>query len=166
MIQGNVFGMTIGEAREAIMQDRQFGTRCPCCERPVKEYKRNLNSGMTLALIHMARVTIRRNVDNGWMHIDDFGAFALNGEKYQCTNLEYSKLRFFGLIESSGEAGERTPSAGCWRVTQTGFRFLRGGRVPKWVRVYLNQKIEESEESVTAREALNVKFDFDELMSS
>ncbi len=165
MAMTGLFGEFLSEARERVEAFRAKGIVCPCCNQLAKEYRRKLNCGMVLSLIHIWRQTRRKNPEDGWLHISQFGAYSKNGVISNITNMEYNKLRFWGLLKSRGDDGTNTPSAGFWKITPRGERFLKGQLTcQKYIILYDNEFVGFDGDRITIRDALGSKFDFDELM--
>lgn len=137
------------------------GAKCPCCDQLVKVYKRKFNSGMALVLLHIYQIDKTKADPEKWIKItSEVLARGINP-----TNLEYAKLKYWGFIESRGDAGEATKSAGFWRITDKGRRFVEGlCSVPKYVYIYDNQLLKTSDAQTNIRESLGNKFNYDELM--
>lgn len=164
---------TLEEAK-AWLRARFFdGAVCPCCAQNVKLYKRSLHGGMAASLIAFAKVTQATSPKDGWLKVpDDF----VQTTKLVTVlgNREYNKLRYWGLLE--GQAPEQnlesdTPYSGLWRITELGFRFVRGEvKLPKNVFVYnknqLKPPVGTVVEDIDIKQALGTKFNYDELMGS
>jgi hypothetical protein len=157
--QGWLFRDTLSEAIERVRSERRNGLNCPCCGQYAKEYKRKLNTGMVQALIKLWRLTVSQP-DEVWFHIRFF--VSQTG-----SNRDYSILQHWNLIESRGDEGDNTPSAGYWKITTRGTEFLLDETYePKHVFLYNDEFSGFGDEYTTAREALGDRFNFDELMQA
>jgi hypothetical protein len=137
---------------------------CPCCTRRVKMFKRKLNSGMASILVWIYRVTPTMGDDEGWLHVTK----TLLEHRSNAVAKEYSKLRFWGLLEPrpKGLEDREKRGSGYWRITQKGRAFCRGEvSVPRHAYIFDNQLFGHGSEETTLREALGDRFDWDELMS-
>jgi hypothetical protein len=146
---------TLREARDFVQARLVEGVRCPCCTQFAKVYKRKLNSGQAWALI-----LVYRRVGREWCHITQVDpSLAGNGG-------DISKLRYWGLVEEADERREDGGRAGWWRVTGRGERFVLGQiRLPKYVRLYDSQPYGLYGDSISIRDALGSRFDYNELMN-
>lgn len=152
---------TLAEAKEYLRENWEKGCLCPNCGQLVKKYKRKFNSGMARVLIAIYRIDKTKPADDKWIMISkEVLATGINP-----TNLEYSKLKHWGLTEERGDIGEHTPTAGYWRITDRGRKFVEGSvKIPSHIYVYNDKFLEATEEGVSISEALGKHFDYDELM--
>ena len=137
------------------------GCVCPVCDQSVKLYKRNLNRGMASLLLEIFKAA--RAQDAEYLHVSRHFLEL----KDNAVGREYSKLRFWGLLEE--EPGERQNGNGTgrWRVTPKGEAFIKGRvSVPRCALVFNNQLIGYDDEGdrITIRGALENHFDYDELV--
>ncbi len=152
---------TLQEAQDSFRQRLFEGKtpKCPCCGRKGKVYKRKLNSGMARMLIRFYEVHFRLPCQE-WVHVHDlFGGF---GQKHR----DWPVLRLWGLLERKDKRTDKENASGFWKLTAKGRAFVRGeGEVPKHVFMYNRQKVDESDERITIRQALGDAFDYAELMT-
>ncbi len=138
---------TIKEVKDYLRENFEKGTDCPCCGQFVKQYRRKLNSGMAIAMLKIYKL-------------------CANGEYYNISNeligihqLEYSKLRYWKLIESKNNEN------GLWKPTKQGIDFVVGKcTIPKYAYVYNNKLIKLEGEQISIKDALGDHFDYNELM--
>jgi hypothetical protein len=130
--------------QRSVHQDGR-GMYCPCCGQYAKLYRRKLNSGMAKALIALAE----EGAD--WVDVTGLGRAA----QQLLHHLEYTKLRFWGLIEK-----HPTAKTSVWRVTERGREVLQGARLPRYVFVYDNRVQSVSESTTTLHTALGDHFDY------
>lgn len=138
--------MTLEAARDWLRKRVRDGAECPCCTQLAKVYRRKMHAGMTRLLVLAAR-------DHGreWFHITELGAGSGG---------DFAKFRYWGLIEPGKPDGT-------WRLTADGEDFARGRlRVPSSVEIYDGEALDLVGETVSVREALGHKFDYDELMAT
>lgn len=157
MFDGN---STLFEIKEFLSENKEDGVECPCCEGNVKVYRYTLNQGMAKSLICAYRHTIIKKPEEGWYHpatmlVSEFG---LNP-----TNNNHTKLQLWGLIEPKSYELE----TGMWRITNRGERFIRGSiLLPKWVKSYFYDVIEQSDELISIQEAHKIPFNLDDILNS
>jgi hypothetical protein len=157
---------TLREAREEVHAGRltRDGVTCPACDRLAKVYRRRINVGMCRVLLALARHY--RDTDGQWAKIG-VGGLATSGG-------DYSKMRWWGLIESPPEDAERADGSarvGLWRITPLGVQFLRGEiTVERYVYEYdsvpVTLELHEGEqpERVNIAQCMGETFDFNEAM--
>lgn len=136
------------------------GTRCPCCERFIKLYRRPLSASMARYLIVFAR---KSGTDNPWLHVEtDFRDVSIPSRG------DYAKLRYWGLIEPKPGASERGGRTnGYWRITAKGREFVAGTvLIPSHILLLNNRVVGFSDNLVTIRDALGKAFDYDELVAA
>lgn len=138
---------TVGEVREWLREQMLDGTRCPCCHRKVKVYRRKLHRTIARALIHMY-----------WNRGAD-GLFDITTHLLT-HNGDTAKLRYWGLISPG-------PEEGVWALTEKGELFVRGlVRVPSHAETYNGVLLEVNGDEISIRDALGARFDYDELMAT
>lgn len=151
---------TLQEAQDSFRQRLFEGkkTKCPCCGRSAKVYKRKLNSGMARMLIRFYEVHFRMP-GHEYVHVHDlFGGFAQS-------HRDWPVLRLWGLIQPKDKRTADDNASGFWRLTETGRAFVRGeGSAPKYVFMYDKKRVDASDELITIRQALGDAFDYGELM--
>lgn len=144
----------LGEARAWLRkQAAAKGAKCPCCRQLAKIYRRAINSGQ-------ARILLDWWARCGTAPVKLTDAVRTPGG-------DYAKLRWWGLIEDMRDRREDGGSAGVWRVTDLGARFARDQtRIPRHVYVYDNRllRVDHDGETVSIREALGGRFDYDAMM--
>jgi len=139
-------------------------TTCSNCTRRVKMYRRKLNPGMASVLLWVYRATPVLTTDEGWIHISN----ALLEMKMNAVAKEYSKLRFWGLLEEmpKQERDRTKRGTGYWRITERGRQFCEGKlKVAQRIYIFDNRLFGRSKETVSCREALDDRFDWNELMN-
>lgn len=158
---------TIEDARQYIKENWKEGVFCPCCNQLVKLYKRKLNSGMVRILIEIYRYEKEFNPEDGWIHV--VREMSRNG--FDATGMEYSKLKYWGLLESRNESKlPELKSTGYWRVTNLGKKFVMGDvKVPSHVLLSSSKKdrfirYDDENSLVSVHDALGRKFNYMELM--
>jgi len=143
---------TLDEAREFLRKHIAEGVICPCCNRFTKRYRRKFNSGMAQSLIAIHNWFLLNPVP--WVKITQDISMPM------IVFAEYSKLRFWGLLEAS------TETSGEWRITEKGKLFAQGElKVQKYVYVLNNELLGMDGEDVTISDCLGDDFDLKELLS-
>ena len=155
-------GKTLEEAKAYLRKNWEKGAACPCCTQLVKLYKRKLNSGMARVLIEIYNITQQKRPADGWLHVSKECA----DRKLAATDMEYSKLKYWGLIEprkDDPETGART--SGFWRITRAGRHFVENlSTAPKHIYLYNQKLFKTGSATTTIKEALGNKFNYTELM--
>jgi predicted transcriptional regulator len=103
---------TLQESKEFLRANFDKGVSCPCCNQFVKLYKRKLNSGMAMALIHIYK-------QGNWINVKDYMR-----KNSLPNNHDWTLLRYWGLIEESTKTEEGKKTNGVWRITQKGVKFI------------------------------------------
>lgn len=150
----------LDDARREYVDGLDEGTRCSCCGRPGKRYRRPLNAPMARWLIWLVRAYIDQGW-RGWCHVN-------NGPVIQNRKGggDFAKLKHWRLIEQGPKDEDQdTKDSGFWRPTKKAKSFVYGQiTVPKRVHLVSNHVEGFSEEHVTIRESLGITFSYAELM--
>jgi len=149
---------TLNEARQSVIDDRDEGCICPCCDQYVKVYRRNMNSARARALVWL--------VDHTFADPEAWVVKAKEAPKW-IANMggEFAKLRHWGLIEEQFNDDTKKKNSGVWRTTRKGRMYVwRRLTVPLTCILYNNDLLGFSEEHVSIVQALGDKYDFSELM--
>lgn len=133
-------GRSLAEAKDVFNAELDKGTRCPCCERYARRYRRKFNSGMAVSLVALVRLSQQQliaqaaewpNVTLGmapspWIHGDEIGRYLGRFSKATYPHGEIGKLVHWKLAEPM--PGTRAMSgrpSGSWRPTPAGIDFVR-----------------------------------------
>lgn len=154
---------TLEEAKQFLRENWEKGAPCPCCTQYVKQYKRKLNSGMAYVLIAIYNIDKTLEDDHYFEMAKVLVSKGIGG-----INLEYAKLAYWGLTEAQpGNDDPTKRTSGMWRITDRGRRFVEGKiAIPKHVKTFNSKFYGYSDETITIREALGEKFDYEELMNA
>jgi hypothetical protein len=145
---------TLDDAQAWLRKRVDHGERCPCCTQFAKVYRRKIGSRQAWALITFYR---RRALD--WGYAPEVLPATASSQS------DFSKLRYWGLIESSNEQRDDGGPAGWWRVTSLGEQWVHVAcAVPMYARVYDNRCLGLVGDPVTIRDALGTRFNYDDLM--
>jgi hypothetical protein len=151
----NIKKESVEKIEKHIMQNLTSGTRCPCCNRYCKIYKRSITNRMAQWLIWLVKVS----KNNEWTNWRDAPKKVVHGG-------DYGKMFHWGLIEHAPNANPKKKSSGVWRPTDKGIRFVyRQVTVPKKISLLFNEVIGLSEEKIDIVDALGNEFDYNQLMN-
>lgn len=153
---------TLEEAKQYLRENWEKGVDCPCCTRAVKLYHYTINSGQAYATILLYRLTKQLQPEDGWIHVsNEFANIKVNAH-----TLSYHRAALWGLIEkmpTNDDPKKRT--SGYWRITEKGKQFVEGNlKVRGEVYVFEGKIIKAGGAEVDIRDALQEKFDYEELM--
>lgn len=156
-------GPTLREARRELRSELDSGTRCPCCGKWAKRYKRRLNGAVvrSLAWLVLASDDESRSDPEGWVDVPKYGP------RWMMRGNPHPKLALWGFAERRPvDEDAPTRSSGVWRPTPKGRRFVAGQiHAPAFVYEYLSEVESVSEERVAFRDVLDVPFDYPSLMA-
>lgn len=155
---------TLEEARSDLQARLDRGAQCPCCGQLAKRYRRKLNSGMAYWL---CRLVVKYRSVQGWMHVSEIGQGSIGNHKSASEiGGDLAKLRYWGLIVARPNEDDPTKKdSGYWKPTASGIAFASGKLcVPKYVRVFDGNPLPPEGAAITIYQALNNRFDYQELM--
>jgi hypothetical protein len=114
---------TLTEARKETFEAAVIGkgTKCPCCDRFVKVYKRKFNSAMGKALIYLYRhYNTPKVAPQEWVHFPSLLV------KCGAQRSDEGKLALWGLVEKlGGTRDDGSKRNGFYRITEKGRQFAR-----------------------------------------
>lgn len=147
----------VRDAKKYLIENREEGVICPCCNQFYKVYARGIHATMARNLIQLYRKTIADG--DGYYHVNDFAKPYGGGD--------FAKLRFWGLIEAEPDVFDPDKkSSGMWRITEKGKMFCRNEySVPKKIIFLDGRMLEEGKEYTHIVECLGKKFSYIELMN-
>lgn len=139
-------GPSLDDARRDFEERLDDGTKCPCCNRYAKRYRRTIYDTMGRVLIWLCQesggvrfVELRRSSENGG---------------------DYAKLAYWDLVEAHPAKSK------FYRPTKKGFSFVRGTiEVPRFAHVYNDRPEYFSGETMTIHDCLGEQFEYDALMA-
>lgn len=152
---------TIKETRAYLKDNIKKGTKCPCCSQNVKLYRRPITSTSARALLE-----VYRHNRYDYFHVGRY-LLSIPNLLSSTGGGDFAKLRYWGLVEMKEElAPNGTNRNGEFRVTQKGRDFVEGKIVvEKYIYMYNNKQFDiATDESVSFRECLGKKFNFDEIL--
>ncbi len=167
----SLFGMALWEARDRLQAQLDEGARCPCCEQYARRYRRKVNSAMARWLIALAR--IHEESEQSWVHVAAIAAVVAGRSVRRALELragpigtgDYAKTRHWGLAISQPNEDPAKRDSGFWQLTARGSAFV-GDRieVPCYAVIYDNELQRLEGGSVSIRDALGRRFNYQELM--
>lgn len=129
---------------------------CPCCDQKMRIYPRPIHAEMANTLIQLYRMNLLE--DGRWISVDEIYKNPKEGD--------YSKLRFWGLIETVDTRHAYRNSAGYWRITELGKRFVeRTATVHKYAYIYNNECLRLDGPQVDISVCLGKRFNYADLMA-
>ena len=144
---------TLAEAIHEVRSKAKEGTRCPCCNRYVKLYKRKLSAEMVVFLIALCR-----EYKGDYLDIRK-----LQRWKYQ--RGDYAYLAHWGLVEQQDGNAEGKRGSAHWKPTGAAFQFiLRHTLMPSHIHMLCGDYLGHSKNLVSVDKVLGEKFNYDELM--
>jgi len=159
-------GRTLAQARQAVLEGRDDGVQCPCCDKFAKRERRRLYSTMAAGLVACVRLW----QENGgeWVDVKEINASLRPycGEGTVNPSSDFAKLRHWGFVEGRPNDDDPTKrTTGQWRPRQKAVDWVNGRiRVPEAYYVY-NKEIDAwSSEQISVGEALAKRFNYSELM--
>jgi hypothetical protein len=144
------YDWTIRDGRLWLLENRDAGVPCPCCDQFVKAYHRKISNAMAHKLLgHYKKCGLR------WGHWTTGGS----------NNGDLAKLRFWGLVEKQGLKTEDGNDVGKWRVTKKGENFIHGRvTIPQFIWIYNNEFYGSDGSEIYFRDCFKEPFHYDEMM--
>jgi hypothetical protein len=154
---------TLADAKRELFNAMDDGTRCPCCDKYVRRYRRKFNSSMARALIWLHKESEKRtNPQDLYPAWVDVPALA---PRWLVRTNQLPTVRWWGMIERHPMTKSDKKHSGLWRPTRLGGQFVvLGVRVPSTVVTYNGEPAGFEGDPTTIRESLGTKFDYAELM--
>lgn len=148
-------GMTLADAQDALAEQLEDGTRCPCCDQHAQIYRWSLYATAVKALIALYK-------KGGTTTFIESKTLKPLVPSYQG---DMSRLRHWGLAEQESERRPDGGKSGFWRVTSFGEAFVLGYQtIPKYVWIYSGRVLASGGERCTIKDTLGKKFDYDAMM--
>ncbi len=134
------------------------GAKCPCCEQLVKLYKRRINAHMCFFLIKLHRLAKHTQTGQRYFSNEQIGQnYNLGGD--------WARLRHWGLIEQMPNHEDRKRTSGYWGITEKGKEFVNLQiKVPEKILIHNNHFMGFDGDDIDMQEALDVKFNYKQLM--
>jgi len=157
--------MTLEEARTRYLEEIKKGSVCPCCDRYGKIYKQSIHFMPAMELL----VYYRYSYEHGFLfhHVNDVfrSKYVPNGLFLKGSDI--GKCARLGLVEEKEkEPGEHGKTSGMWKVTSKGTDFAENRiTVPKYYYIYNREVVETEGPEISIVEALQDRFDYDDMMA-
>lgn len=152
---------TIKDGKKFLRENWDEGAECPCCAQLVKLYKRKINARMCYGLVLLYKIS-GSEIEN-YIHVPT----EFTKRKINHSNIELSKLQYWGLVTPRENTDKSKKDSGYWSVTQKGKDFIdKKISIPKYALIYNSRQWGFSDELVSINDALGTNFDFQELMNS
>lgn len=146
---------TISEAKTYINNNIKEGSRCPCCNKFVKLYRRRMNGSSVSALIKLNNLH-RMNGYNKYFH---------SSKEYLNFAGDFAKLAHWDLIEAMPNDDKDKSHSGYWKITEKGIAFVNGSiTVPSHILLYNAKCYGVEGDEVSIKDILGTKFSYEELM--
>lgn len=148
---------TLVDAKKHLRDNWEKGTECPCCGQMVKLYKRRLNSAAALYLIDLLKKSGGKA--GVAVHITEIGKASTSGGSF-------AQLAHWDLIKPIHNTDTSKRTSGQWCITAKGVDFVRGTiTVPAYTFQFDGKCLGSSDERISIKQALGVKFDYSDLMA-
>jgi len=143
-----------------VQLNKKDGCICPCCGRVCKVYKRSITGTMLKSFSNLNDITYGDFIFSGdkktYFHVSEFA--------YKHKIAEIAKLALWDFIEPLRNEDTAKRCSGKWRITEKGKQFLKGSlSVPKYMHVYNDQVVGQSDKTVRAEDVANKKFNYQEI---
>lgn len=129
---------------------------CPCCGRHAQIYDRRLHHTAAKKLI----LLLQKGGDQTYVHTADLV------ERGEVSIGDFTKAKYWRLIEEREPDSEVKKTSGLWRLTAKGIEFVHGRlTIPRIAKIFDDRVIGFSEDHVTIQQCLDGGgFNYAELM--
>lgn len=129
---------------------------CPECGRHAQIYYRRIHASIALQIVQLYKL----GGDTMYVHTSKLIP------KGGCGVGDFSKAKYWGLIEEKTALSSKQKSSGYWMLTKLGIEFVTNdAKLPKFALVYDDKVIDMMGSLVSISDCLIHKFDYDELMA-
>lgn len=147
---------TLAEARAYVLEERDGGVQCPCCDQRAQVYRRQIHSRMARDLILCLNAALASGSPATAVHLPELVH----------NRGDASKLTYWGLLQEERIQREDGGRAGWWHVTPAGVLFARGMlEVPKYALVYNGRCLGMEGPPVTILDCIGIGFNLAELLA-
>lgn len=156
----------LANLQKQVQVGRKIGTRCPCCNRFVKEYERHISGSMVWALALVYDWYQKNDTTmQTYIKVDEY-LKDIKGIPLSVMRGDFTKFPHWGLVERQPAIRkDGSDRVGYYRITNKGVQFLLGAlAVPEFVVILDKKKIRESSTKVKVTECLSKRFDYSKLM--
>ncbi len=148
---------TVADAKKYLHDNWKQGVKCPCCGQMVKLYKRRLNSAAALCLIDLLKKSGGKA--GVAVHITEIGKASTSGGNF-------AQLAHWDLIKPIRNTDTPKRTSGKWCITAKGVDFVRSTiTVPAYTFQFDGKCLGFSDERISIKQALGVKFNYSDLMA-
>ena len=165
---------TLTEATNYLRENFDKGAKCPCCGQFVKRYKRKLNASMAYVLILIDRwdrcPMVGDYVQGGeYLHVPSYLAWSARRNPVMAAAIrgDWAKLKHWNLLaEWDTKRDDGSKRAGYYKMTSLGRAFVKG-EIHAAAHIYMyneDAQVDPDAPLISIRDALGVKFSYDELM--
>ena len=132
-------------------------TKCPCCLRYAKQYKRQIHSFLAVLLIEMNKAP---KGDQGYV---DMPALL---QKFRAGR-DFCILKYWNLIETVPSDNTKLRTSGQWRLTFDGWQFVQNKlTVQQYAHVFDDTVVARTGPHLSIEDILGKKFSYAELMGN
>ncbi len=172
--------VSLEEAQAEFRDQLDAGTKCPCCKRFAKRYRRKLNSSMASSLIALVGLSTKQLTEqaakwtpgspapSAWVHANEVGVRMKEmnpNSRASYPHGEMGKLVHWGLIVEQPGRGDHARTTGYWQPTPYGIEFVNRTASVRQTVVLLDNVVEEFEgPEVKIDDVMVDHFDYRELM--
>lgn len=130
-------------------------TACPCCGRYAQIYRRRLHTSVCLQLIQLYRI----GGPFSYVHVSKLIPKGMSGSG------DFTKAKYWALIEENPADWDMPHRSGNYKLTSAGVGFVRNETpIMEVARVFDDEVLGYEGRSVYIREAVQRKFNYDDLM--
>jgi hypothetical protein len=147
------------------------GDVCDVCGRSGKLQHRRIYKAVAVALhkiyVQQCIYLDRDPESEGWVYIRNTETNT-GVEHIKTGTNDYSKLKFWGILEPKPNDDKSKKDSGSWRVTPKGVRFIHNKiAVPRYIWVYNDRVYDKSDDDlIYFRDCFNDHFDYEEYMNT
>ena len=160
LLDEDLISIAVAQKKKELQAKRKQsgGSRCPCCEQYVKEYKRTLSANMCnfLQSLVVKSAMDQANGGDGWVHFKDcaYGSH------------DYPYVRDWLLAERAPSTSTKKKSSGMYRPTQLGVDFVFGrAQVPKYIYTYNGKRTGEDNTEMISFKSVKIEhFDLEKML--
>jgi len=153
---------TLEEARQYVLAHAKDGVSCPCCNRRVKEYQRNMNREMALFMLGLVALYYETG---DWVHYKKCFLRAAGASSELHMRHDYGYVQFWGLAVKKANVDPTKNASGFWKPTELGVQFAQGQiSVRSYIKHVNDDLTGWSEQLVTVQDALGTELNYAEIL--
>lgn len=128
---------------------------CPMCGRYAQMYRRRLHAGAAIGILK----AYQKGGASRFIHTSELIDKGMTGAG------DFSKAKYWNLIEAKAETEADKRTSGYWRLTPAGVEFAQNGRtIQEWAHVFDDRVYGFSGAEIDIEAALGVNFSYSELI--